>query len=160
MQASRIDRILWSLVAGSLLVGVVWIGANVFVIHRHRQAARKMEVALLRLSETVPAGLTEDQWAFCLLRTWNLHSNYGDYPYVPVADLQRIERALHSRIDAGANLTTIDWIWDEYLRACPRAVHYDRYRPTAPDNKDEFDMGAHGNNPLSEWRDRHRRGSE
>ncbi len=125
---------------------------------RHRPVAEKMSVAVLRLSEDRPADLTDDQWAYCITWTWNLHSNYGlVHSYVSTRDLERIERELHARIDNGADLGTIDWIWDQYVQSYPRARHYNHFRPTSPENKESFEAGAHGGNSLSEWRAEYRR---
>jgi hypothetical protein len=112
-----------------------------------------MDVAVLRLAEHCPAELTDDQWAYCVMWTWNLHRNFGtSHTYVPTRDLARIERELQTRIDNGVDLATIDWIWDHYIQSYPRARNYDHYRPTAPHNKEAFEAGHHGGNPLSQWR--------
>lgn len=107
----------------------------------------------MRLSLSCPNELSDDQWVYCIVWTWNLHSNYGLLPgYIPTSDLQRIVEEFESKINAGPNLTTIDWFWDEYFLAAPLAHNYEHWRPTSPANKTQFQTGAHGGNPLLDWR--------
>ena len=109
-----------------------FIAFNAYKFHRHRAVSEKMDLAILRLSVKCPAGLTEVQWAYCVSWTWNLHVNYGGVPgYLPTDHLDRIADELNHRIDRGADLSTIDWIWDEYIRAYPRVRAYNHYRPTS-----------------------------
>ena len=125
---------------------------------RHRQASDRMEIAIARLAFHRPGHLTDDQWAYCILLTWNLHSNYGVIPqYLPTDDLERIVAELEAKIEAGPDLATIDWLWDEYFKAYPRARNYDHWRPTLPANRSQFEAGAHGGYPLSHWRSEYKR---
>ena len=141
----------WCLVALGVLVIPFAVSFSLFVWHR--SVREKMDLAIMRLAVECPRGLSEDQWAYCVTWTWQLHSNYGSHPsYVPTDDLDRIADELDERIDRGANLATINWIWDEYIKAYPRARRYNHYRPTAAENKELFETGAHGGHPLSEWR--------
>lgn len=133
------------------LVGYVAVEVYPFVRHRH--VADRMDIAVLRLAENCPPELTDDQWVYCVTWTWNLHCNFGLVPdYASTPDLVRIERELQERIDNGAGLATIDWIWDQYIQSYPATRDYDHFRPTAPNNKPEFEAGNHGGNPLSQWR--------
>ena len=110
-----------------------------------------METAITRLAFHCPSDLTDDQWAYCILWTWNLHGNYGVVPdFIPTADLQRIVEQFEAKIDAGPSLATIDWLWDEYYRSVPGAHEYERYRPTSPAN--QLEAGTRGSYPLSWWR--------
>ena len=110
-------------------------------------------MTILQLAESVHPGLTDDQWAYCITWTSLFHKNYGMSPvFVPTGDLVRIHRELQSRIEHGTDLTTIDWIWDQYIKAHPRAAAYERFRPTAPANLADFEAGVIGGNPLSELR--------
>jgi hypothetical protein len=134
-----------------LIIG--YLAVKVYPFTRHRPVAKRMEVTILRLSKEVPAGLTEEQWAYCIVYTWMLHGNFGSMPsHVPTDDLIRIERGLQEKIDQGADLATIDWVWNQYIKGYPRARHFDHFRPTAPNNKTDFEAGNHGGNPLSQWR--------
>lgn len=146
----------FGLPAVTLLVVICLISyvlAKVYPFIRHGHVADRMDIAILRLTETRPPELTDDQWAYCITRTWNLHCNYGLIPsYVPTHELERIERELQRRIDTGPDLATIDWIWDQYIQCCPRAKDYEHYRPTARHNKAQFEAGSHAGNPLSIWR--------
>ena len=139
------------LIAAMLCMGGL-IAPGWYHMHRHRPVQDAMDVAILRLAESVPAGLTDDQWAYCILWTWQLHSNYGSFSFIPTDELERIQRELDRRIDRGADLATINWFWDQYIQAYPPAARYDHWRPTAPANHAEFTAGSHGGNPLSVWR--------
>ena len=136
-----------------LIIGcVAWFFiANIYPHIRHRRISDQMQTAIFRLSLYRPSGLTEDQWAFCIVWTHLLHGNYGGDPYyVPTDDLKRILKGTQQRINSGPDLATIDWIWDQYERSCPEIVDaYEHNRPTAPHRADEFKAGAHGGNPLS-----------
>ncbi len=119
---------------------------------RHQRVSGRMDTAILRLALNRPDDLTDDQWAYCILWTWNLHCNCGVLPsLIPTTDLERIATELESKIDAGPNLDTIDWLWDEYVQSAPGAHNYERFRPTSPDNQSELEVGAHAGNPLSKW---------
>jgi len=134
---------------------VTW---QILKFHRHRQATHRMEIAITRLAFHRPEHLTDDQWAYCILWTWMLHVNYGGVPsYVPTEDLERIVTEFEARIDAGPDLATIDWLWDEYFKAYPRARNYDHWRPTSPENREYFEAGAHSGNPLSDWQTKFKR---
>ncbi len=115
---------------------------------RHRIVRDEMEVAILSLAATCPPELTADQWAYCIGWTWNLHSNYGYYQAISTHDLDQIASGLQERVDQGPDLATIDWVWDQYMESYSPARHYEHYRPTAPENQDAFQSGAHGGNPL------------
>lgn len=106
-----------------------------------------MEAAILKLSLKVPPEFTESQWAYCIHWTWQLHSNYGHESYTPTVALERMSAELLVRIDAGADRKTIDWFWDEYLQACPKAEQYQRFRPTIPGNRGDLEAGM-GDNTL------------
>ncbi len=94
--------------AAVILIVVCFVGyvaVKVYPFTRHSPVAKRMEVAILRLSEEVPPGLTDEQWAYCIVWTWMMHGNYGSiHTYVPTDDLNRIERGLQERIDRGADL--------------------------------------------------------
>ena len=80
-----------------------------YPLFRHRPVADRMDLAILRLAEDCPPELTEDQWAYCVAWTWNLHCNYGLFPnYVSTSDLDLIEQELQQRLDNGADLATIE----------------------------------------------------
>jgi hypothetical protein len=148
-----IPRLIFATVAATVCASVlvVYFG-GIRPLQLHSAAAKRMDRAIARLADKCPAGLTDDQWAYCIVWTWNLNSNYGHFNFVPTEDLLRIEEELQRRIDAGADVATIDWIWDEYVRAYPRAANYEHFRPTDGRNKADFEAGAHDGYPLSFWR--------
>lgn len=145
----------WALAAVALiLISLVgFVVARAYPLIRHRRVTERMEIAILKLAVNRPPELTDDQWAYCIAWTWNLNANYGTHPsYVPTDDLERVARGLEQRIDHGPRLATIDWVWDQYIKACPRARSYEQFRPTAPENKAAFEAGEHGGNSLSWFR--------
>ena len=117
-----------------------------------------MENSILRLAETLPSGLTEDEWAYCIYWTWNLNANFGSaLDYVPTNDLERICRGLEDRINRGADLTTIDWVWDQFTKAYPPASAYEKYRPTSAQNATALRTTAMTDESLSYFRSEYQR---
>ncbi len=155
----------WSFVAVCVLFSppFVWYFLTKPEWDRRRLASEKMELAILQLSEKCPGELSEAQWAYCITWTLTLHGNFGSSPspgHVPTDDLERITNELNRRIDAGADLGTINWIWDQYIVAYPRAARYEvSYRPTGDTNKHEFEQlknSEYISHPLPEVRERYK----
>lgn len=144
--------------AAVFLIGLVGLMiANGYPLVRHRRATERMECAILALAVNRPSELTDDQWAYCIAWTWNLHANYGTHPsYVPTDDLERIATGLEEQIRQGPGLATIDWVWDQVMTAYPPARHYEQYRPTASENKAAFEAGDHGGNSLGWFRSQYK----
>jgi hypothetical protein len=145
----------------STLFALVWTFCEAPA--RHRRSYQNMELAIMKLADNPPADLAEHQWSYCIYNTWRLHGEFGgvcrDYPgdyYISSADLDRIAAELLVKIEAGPNRATIDWFWDEYLRAAPRA-HYEVWRPTSPANRKELEAGACEITRLSWWRSEYKR---
>lgn len=133
-----------------VVVFAIWAIPTLYQNYRHLRVDKRMQSEILRLSEFRPAKLTDDQWAYCILWTWNLHSNYG-FSDISTSDLLRLTDEFQRKVDSGPDLATIDWLWDEYLKAVPRAKNYDHFRPTSEANRADFLSGFHGGNPLSQW---------
>ena len=149
----------WCLLFAALVSPfVIEVGKTWWKITRHRPVRAKMELAILRLSLECPEGVSENQWGYCITWTWIMQGNFGSMGgHVPTDDLDRIADELNRRIDAGADLQTIDWIWDQYILAYPRIARYsESYRPTGPNQKEQFDQLADdapvNDYNLSEWR--------
>ncbi len=126
-------------------------------LDRHRAASQETEIAILSLATKRPPELTPDQWAYCILWTWNLHCNFGQTPAIPTQDLDQIASGLQERVEQGPDLATIDWVWDQYMESYPPARSYEHFRPTAPENQDAFQAGAHGGNPLGSHQSEYQR---
>lgn len=144
-------------------VGIVALfSVGVYRSIRHRQAREEMATAITRLAMHQPPGIAKEQWAFCIHWTWNLHANFGAMFYAPTGGLQRLARQLNSRIDSGPDLSTIDWVWDQYIEMYPPSAAYEKWRPTSPQNREAFLMGSEalGGSPLSWWQSEYRRRSE
>ena len=142
----------FGVVALILISLVLFLLANVYLMSRHRRASARMATAIYKLSVSRPPELTDAQWAYCIAWTLRLNENYGSYPYVSTHDLGRIAEGLEERIGRGPDLTTIDWVWDQYIEAYPPASTYERFRPTSPQNRAEFQGGGNGVYPLSWFR--------
>ena len=141
------------ILAAILLVATpcVYVSVHIYRYKRHGRVSDRMQTAIARLALHRPDDLTDDQWAYCILWTSNLHCNCGVVPdFIPTDELQRIVEEFEAKIDAGPSLATIDWLWDEYHRSS--SVDYQRWRPTSADNRSQFEAGAHSGNPLSHWR--------
>lgn len=133
-----------------------YFGAHMYRSLRHTRVSDRMQMAIARLALTCPSGLAEHQWSYCIYWTWNLHCNYGIISsYVPTEDLQRIVAEFEKKIDAGASLATIDWLWDEYYRSFSGARDYERYRPTSLDKLSELDAEFLGPYTLDWWRSKY-----
>lgn len=160
------NRRLWKLIIFCILAVPIlaWFLSTRAEWQRRKLASAKMQLAILRLSLKCPDGLSEAQWAYCVAWTMNLHGNYGSWPvpgHVPTEDLNRIADELNRRIDLGADLGTIDWVWDQYFLAYPRAAHYNNYRPTGEENRAEFEGLKHNeftSTPLAELQQDYQRG--
>jgi hypothetical protein len=152
----------WWLFFGALAAPFLVSACNSWwAIHRHGPVRDTMDLAILRLSLECPNELSEHQWGYCIVWTWIMHGNFGcTHLSVPTEDLNRIADDLNRRIDEGADLDTIDWIWDEYLLAYPRIAVYEHWRPTGPENKETFEnlkTGVSSNYSLSELRENYQR---
>jgi hypothetical protein len=135
-------------------IGVTLVAALIIVVwlrglelagrarwERHGRVSDRMEMAILRLAFHRPSDLTDEQWAYCIGWTVNLHHNFGVIPdWFPTDELERVAEQLEAEIDAGPSLATIDRIWDEYCREVTITLGgHERYRPTSPDNRAAFD---------------------
>jgi hypothetical protein len=90
-----------------------------------------METSILRLSFHRPDDLSEEQWAGCIFLSYNLAGNSAPVEsYMPTLYLERIQSELEARIDAGPDLMTIEWLWDEFKSYSK--IDYQQYRPTLP----------------------------
>ena len=118
---SRLRRICLGM---TLIVAFILVALLIFLElagrarwERHGRVSDRMEMAILRLAFHRPSDLTDDQWAYCISWTYNLHRNFGVIPdWFPTDELERVVETLEAEIDAGPSLATIDWIWDEYCR--------------------------------------------
>jgi hypothetical protein len=120
-----------------------------------------MELAILRLSLEGPKGVSEAEWAYCIMWTSILQGNFGSMGgHVPTDELDGIADELNRKIDEGADIETINWIWDQYILAYPRASRYsDSYRPTLPRGKAEVEThkdSGQSEYALAFWRERYR----
>lgn len=153
---SRLFIRLAAIVAIVVVAGLIAkFASEVWAWKRHGAAVDELDVAILRLAEHSPPELTDDQWAYCVMWTLNLHSNYS-YICRDTPAVRQLTRDVHARIDDGVDITDIDWIWDRYFELIPRAKNYDHFRPTAEANAEGLQRGDHGNNPLSSFQEKYR----
>ncbi len=114
-----------------LSVCVLFFRYSVLPHWEHQRWYRMVEDRILKLAEKNPEGLSPSQWAFCLHSTWNLHSNYGTYEYFDLKYRNTFLAQLDRRLIGKVNLSTIDWIWDEYVKHSNGGSHYSQlYRPS------------------------------
>jgi hypothetical protein len=97
---------------------------------RHQQARAEMETAITRLAMRCPPDIADEQWEICIFWTRKLHEDYGENGYAPTDDLERITRQLNNRLEVGPDVSTIDWLWDQYIEMDPRAAAYEKVRAT------------------------------
>jgi hypothetical protein len=122
----------------------------------HARVRDRVERSIRMLARKYPRGLTSGQWACCVSWTHHLHSNCSHYPVFPTARLRAFEDELNTRLEGEVDLSTIDWIWDEYVNYARGGQQYsNEYRPTTParlrearlhwrvSNLDDRRMGVH-----------------
>ena len=95
-----------------------------------------------------PPGVSRAQWALCLSHTWNLHNNFGGGERWTVTDRDTFIRELRNRLRGEVRLETIDWFWDAYTTAVPRARSYLHYRPTQTQLMKDAETSGYD---LNEW---------
>jgi hypothetical protein len=116
-----------------LVVGIVAIGCMGLVALRHSvlgriQDARRLDSLIDALYARQPANLDTTQWKCMVDWTKNLHGNsliaYQTSASEIIALESRIEKQFAGHVDAD----TIEWLWDEYAKACPGGREYQRFR--------------------------------
>lgn len=94
---------------------------------------QRTEAAIWRLASKCPANVAPGSWEFLVGWTINLSTNCG-FQFkgkVPRRELDDFAEELERRSQA-PDVTTIDWIWDNYVRLTDVGPSYDRFRPTRP----------------------------
>jgi hypothetical protein len=148
---------------GLLLIAALFVlgfaGAIGWFIHKvevHRRWYHRVEYLILQLAPKRPADVTPEQWAMCLLHTWNLHTNYGGLEYFPEEAREPFAAEFERHLQEPVTLKTIDQIWDDYTRFAPRSKGYMRYLPTTPSMLEEAEILVQngGDYLLDEWLNR------
>jgi hypothetical protein len=117
----------------------------------HQQWYQMMEERILKLAEKVPDDVSPSQWAFCLCSTWNLHANCGGYEYFDLAYRERFLAQLDCKLNGRVDLSTIDWIWDQYVNHSRGGSRYSLlYRPSTPEHLRELSGGKWGQRGQSD----------
>jgi hypothetical protein len=142
------------LIAGIYVVGLG--GAFGWVIYKatvHKNWYHRVDHLILQLAPKHPADVTPEQWAMCLHHTWNLHTNYGGLGYFPEEAREPFAAEFERHLKEPVSLTTIDQIWNDYTRFCPRSKGYMRYLPTTPAMLGEAEIQVRqlGADSLDAW---------
>jgi len=129
-QATRIAFSLKSLLLFTAGVAVVlacgrWYYQAIVEPHRESDAIQSL---LHSLAKRRPANVTRGQWGSAVSWTLNLHGNSllpfeADGP-----TLRRFRARLEERLAGPVDLSTIDWIWDEYALLTPHGREYQRFK--------------------------------
>lgn len=109
--------------------GLAWL-ASVVKREQHGLWYRKVECLIKQIGRQRPPGISDKQWAQCILHTWNLHTNYGGRFDWNAESRNRFIKEFRERLREQDGLKTINWFWDAYIAAVPRGHRYLRYRPT------------------------------
>jgi len=127
--------------------------AYVAIVHgRLTHWYESVEDRLLALAERRPEEIPPAEWAFCLLYTWNLHTNHG--PGFESSQRDRFLAEFDKRLKGRVDLSTIDWIWDEYVAHSKGGAHYSQMcRPTSAMVHREFLEAEPGKFQLQPWLD-------
>jgi hypothetical protein len=114
-----------------LLCGIVfWYGVLRPVSYR-MDWSKRVRKDLRELIGKRPADIPPGQWEFAVGWTLNLHANCAAYATTSLDELELFEERLEAKLRGRVDLTTIDWIWDEYERITDCGKRYsDKYRPT------------------------------
>lgn len=96
----------------------------------HHDWYRDVECQIQEFASRRPREVSKSQWALCLTHTWNLHANYGGFHHWDRTSREEFKMEFVARLKGKVGLKTIDWFWDAYAAAVPRARGYLRYRPT------------------------------
>jgi hypothetical protein len=108
----------------------------------HAEFCRITRVELESLARKRPEGVTREQWHHVVAWTLNGHGNILEFKQdIPQAERDLFVSELRERLAGPAvDLSTIDWIWDQYERLWPGygPVYSGRYRPTSPERLREF----------------------
>ena len=121
-----------------------------FVVHQRWR--RAVEYRILCLAERRPENVDQKQWAACLHWTWNLHANYGAVSYFEAQSRETFLAEFDQRFNGQVDLSTIDWIWDQYaLHTNGGRSYSDHYRPTTADRLKQATVDQYGENNLDGW---------
>jgi hypothetical protein len=124
----------------------------------HRRWYRAVEYRILCLAERCPKDVDRKQWAACLHMTWNLHANYGGLEYWDKPARYPFLADLDKRLRGTVDLSTIDWIWDQYCQHTTGGRWYsDNYRPTTPERLKEAALDPNREWNLDTWLEQLRR---
>jgi hypothetical protein len=144
--------------AAALVFAVLLLCFWLFLVRPHQLHAewyRDIEDHIVMLADKRPDGVSPSQWAYTIHMTWNLHCNYGGYSYFDHNERARFLADFDRRLKVKVDLSTIDWIWDEYVKHSTGGRHYSRnYRPTDPNHLQEFAAGNYGSFDLPGWLER------
>ena len=146
-------RLRWMIGAASVvgLLGIAYyLALYPFVVHQRWR--RAIEYRILSLAERKPDNLDSKQWAACVHWTWNLHANYGPVSYFDARSRDTFLAEFDQRLKRQVDLSTIDWIWDQYaLHTRGGRSYSDQYRPTTAEGLKEASLDRYGEYNLGSW---------
>ena len=100
---------------------------------RHERVFDQISQTIVGLCSMCPPDFDPNLWEFHVAWTWQLHSQCG-IPSLSDSDrLQQFADDLDSKVSGPVDATTIDWIWDEYVKVSRMGKMFEnRHRPTVP----------------------------
>ena len=137
-------------------VGLLSAGRRSYKAYVHSRWRRHVELLILRLAPKRPADVTSEDWAHCLIWTWNLHANYGYFGCIADDQREPLVREFERLLDEPVTLNSIDQIWDEYIRRNPRANAYLRFRPMIPKMLQPYSTTESLDSWVKKWEERER----
>jgi hypothetical protein len=122
-----------------VFIAIVAIGCMGLVALRHSvldriQDARRLDSLLDALYARQPANLNTTQWKCMVDWTKNLHGNSLIAYQTSVSEIIALESRIEKRLAGHVDADTIEWLWDEYAKACPGGRRYQRFRPSLNDS--------------------------
>jgi hypothetical protein len=130
-------------VAVVALILAAFDAAFIHPIRVHMRDFHRSQVLLRSLAKRRPPEVSREKWADLVGWTWAANSNCASFqgaiePSEFTAFVDELERKLRGRVD----VSTIDWIWDQYVRISRVGPSYDRYRPTRPDHEAKWGLAG------------------
>ena len=101
-------------------------------MYSHQKWSKRVRADIYSLADKRPPEINRGQWEFAIGWTINLHANCAtSYTWVDRREMEPFADELERRIRGPVDMSTIEWIWDEYVRITRHGREYsDRYRPS------------------------------
>lgn len=138
---SMVDRIRWrvnlaiALSSLAIVIGSIWFYQSIV---RPRTISEEIRVLIDSMERQSPPGMSRRQWNSAVAWTHNLHGYCMISFHCDAATLDNFRDRLTERLRGPVDMTTIHWIWDQYVLLS--GGRYQNYRAVMLEVED-FDDG-------------------